>query len=177
MDTTRDADALEDVFAHHRPRLQRLAQRILGDAHIAEDLVQDAWLRTMESTDGRPPVRDPLFYVHRVVRNLALDRLRRGSLEARLFEPCPDDQDGGVAGADFADGRTPESLAMHRQQLALLARAVAQLPERMRRAFELYRIEGRTQREIGAQLGVSAATVNQWIRAALHRCQAALPGS
>ncbi|HEY9027940.1 MAG TPA: sigma factor-like helix-turn-helix DNA-binding protein, partial [Burkholderiaceae bacterium] len=40
-----------------------------------------------------------------------------------------------------------------------------------------YRLEGRTQREIGAELGVSAATVNTLIREALEHCRAALRGT
>ena len=169
MDILTSEDDLGEVFAKHGTQLRRAAHRIVGDTHLAEDLVQDAYLRAKEMACAQGTMAHPLSYVHRMVRNLAIDRYRRGALESQLFEP----EDSGAQVAAPA-ARTPEAMAIDRQELALVARALAGLPERVRRVFELYRLEGRTQREIGAELGLSAATVNTLIREALDRCRAAL---
>jgi RNA polymerase sigma-70 factor (ECF subfamily) len=172
--TSQHHHLLGDVFATHRAQLKRAAHRLLGDAHLAEDLVHDAYLRAVEGP--RSPaavVTQPLSYAHRVVRNLAIDHHRRSALESRLFEP--DDSGMEVVAAPAA--HSPETMAIDRHELARVARALAELPERVRRVFELYRLEGRTQREIGAELGVSAATVNTLIREALEHCRAALRGT
>lgn len=161
--------ALADVFAEHRSQLKRAAHRILGDTHNAEDAVHDACVKAMEAAGAQAPLNQPLSYAHQVVRNIAIDRHRRGAFEARLFEPG---DDGAQVAAPAA--RTPEAMAIDRQELTRVARALASLPERVRRAFELYRLEGCTQREIGAELGVSAATVNGLLREALACCHAAL---
>lgn len=169
MDLLTSDDELGEIFAKHRTQLKRAAHRILGDPHLAEDLVHDAYLRAKETACAHATLAQPLSYVHRVVRNLAIDRYRRNALESQIFEP----EDSGANVAAPA-ARTPEAMAIDRQELSLVARALAELPERVRRVFELYRLEGRTQREIGAELGLSAATVNTLIREALDCCRAAL---
>jgi RNA polymerase sigma-70 factor (ECF subfamily) len=172
LDEPITAADLGQVFVTHRMRLKQTAHRILGDAHVAEDLVHDACVKVLEGAlqgAGDAGVREPLSFAVRMVRNLAIDRHRRGALESRLFDTVDDE-------ASFAAPHlgTPEAEAMGRQELALVAEALAQLPERVRRVFELYRIEGLTQREIGDQLGISAATVNSLIREALDHCRARL---
>jgi RNA polymerase sigma-70 factor (ECF subfamily) len=162
---------LGEVFAMHRLQLKRAAHRILRDAQGAEDLVHDAYVKAVESWPAGHDVLQPLPYLHRLVRNLAIDRYRRCAFESQLFE-C--DDDGAQVAAPFSG--TPEAMAIDREQLARVAQALADLPERVRRAFELYRLEGRTQREIGAELGLSAATVNGLVREALEHCRAALGG-
>ncbi|HEU4460554.1 MAG TPA: sigma-70 family RNA polymerase sigma factor [Methylibium sp.] len=170
LEVRRDAgDRWSEVFAVHRTQLARAARRVVGDAHLAEDLVHDAYLRIAEGPQARDAPEQPLSYAHRVVRNLALDRCRRDALESRLFEP----EDAGAAVA-APSAHSPETMAIDRHQLACVAGALRALPERTRRAFELYRLEGRTQRDIGVELGVSAATVNALIREALEHCRAAV---
>jgi RNA polymerase sigma factor (sigma-70 family) len=162
---------LGQVFVTHRTRLRQTAHRILGDSHAAEDMVHDACVKALEgSLQGASEacVREPLSFAVRMVRNLAIDRYRRGALESRLFDTADEES--------FASPHlgTPEAEAMGRQELALVTEALSQLPDRARRVFELYRIEGLTQREIGEQLGISAATVNKLIREALDHCRARL---
>lgn len=163
---------LGDVYAQYRTQLKRAAHHIVGDAHLAEDLVHDACVRALEAGAEAPVVQQPLSYAHRVVRNLAIDQHRRHVVEARLF----DEEDSG-AEVPAPSTHMPEAVAIEREALAQITRALAALPERARRAFELYRLEGRTQREIGSELGLSAATVNQLIREAMDSCRAALRGA
>lgn len=161
---------LEDVFTQHRAQLKHAAHRILGDAHGAEDLVHDAYLKALEAAvHAQAVVKQPLSYACRVVRNLAIDQYRRGAFESQLFEP--EDSGANVAAPAAC---TPEAVAAGRQELTLVEGALAELPERSQRVFELYRLEGLTQREIGVLLGISATTVNSLIRDVLDRCRAAL---
>ena len=162
------------VFVAHRAQLKRAAQQILGDTHSAEDLVHDAYLKAVEADGGAHAcVRQPLAYAVQMVRHMAIDRCRRTTLEQRLFEA------GDDAGTEVPTpaAATPEALAIDRQQLSLVASALAQLPERARRVFELYRFEGRTQRDIAAMFGISPTMVNFMIRDALDHCRTALRGS
>lgn len=163
---------LGQVFVTHRTRLRQTAHRILGDAQVAEDLVHDACVKALEGAlagASDEPVREPVSFAVRMVRNLAIDRYRRGALESRLFDTA--DEGESVASPHLG---TPEAQAIGRQELALVTQALSQLPERMRRIFELYRLEGMTQREIGELFGISAATVNGLIREALDHCRASL---
>lgn len=162
-------ERLAAVFVTHREALKHAARKVLGDAHHADDLLQDAYLKLLEAADEEDAVREPLGYAHRMVRNLAIDRLRRGALESRLF----DEAQAGDA-ALLPGGETPEALAIEQQQLKLLSQALGELPERVRRVFELVRLEGLTQREIAEQLGLSPTRVHRLLHDALEHCRRAL---
>ncbi|AJD47475.1 extracytoplasmic-function sigma-70 factor [Isoalcanivorax pacificus W11-5] len=169
MQTSEQRAELEHIFVTHRTRLCHAAMKILGNRERADDVVHDAYLKIIE-TDAALEVRRPMAYAFQVVRNLAIDRHRRNAFESGVFA-C--EEEGEHVAAPTA---TPEVIAISRQDLELLAQAMAQLPERTRRAFEMYRIGGETQREIAAQLGVSTTLVNFMIRDALTHCRAALYG-
>ena len=87
-------DQLRDGFEAERPRLQRIASRILGDADGAQDVVQQAWLRlhaTEERIDNLPG------WLTMVTSRLCLDRLRARtpvpteSIQVEATEPDPAD--------------------------------------------------------------------------------------
>lgn len=155
------------VFGEHRAQLQRAALKILGNPAHAEDVVQDAYLKVIEAASVFD-VREPVAYLFQMVRNLAVDVYRRAALEARFFV-------GEEQGVDVPErSGTPESITVSRQDLRLVAEALAALPERTRRAFELHRLGGLTQREIADKLGISTTLVNFMIRDAMTHCAAAL---
>ncbi|MCI0592389.1 RNA polymerase sigma-70 factor (ECF subfamily) [Chromohalobacter marismortui] len=157
---------LEDVFANHRLRLCKLATRILGPDQ-ADDVVQDAYLKVSQAQSAFA-IKQPLAYACRVVRNLAIDRQRRCQFESTLFRA--EEQGAAVA----APTGSPEAIEIDRQAMERVVRALDELPERTRRAFELYRMGGHTQREVAEQLGVSTTLVNFMIRDALSHCRDSL---
>lgn len=160
---------LIDVFVTHRHQLKRAAQDVLVQPESAEDLVQDACLKAL----AMPPegLQEPVSYAFRMVRNMAIDRYRRGGLELRLF-----------TGEDEAAGEpdtvgSPEAIVLERQQIGLLQRVLSAMPERTRRIFEMHGVEGCTQREIAARFGISPTMVHFVLRDVVRHCRAALhPG-
>lgn len=162
------SEQLADVFVAHRAQLKRAAQAILGDHDHAEDLIQDAYVKALEAVDSS--ILEPVAYAYRMVRNMAIDRYRRSKLESTLF----DEEESGSAVA--SPGGTPERAAIARQHLTLVAQVLAGLPERTRRVFELYRLEGRTQREIAALFHISPTMVHFLVHEVLALCRASLRG-
>lgn len=158
---------LEDIFVGQRQQLCQVAARILGSRDRAEDVVQDAYLKVMEAK-ATFSIRQPAAYVFRIVRNLAIDHYRRSSLESDVF--TVEEAGQGVP----SPAGTPETVSIGRQELGLVARALEELPERTRRVFELYRVNGHTQREIAKMFDVSPTLVNFMIRDALNHCRSAL---
>jgi RNA polymerase sigma-70 factor, ECF subfamily len=77
-----DSDAAT-VFAQLRPRLVRIAYRMLGSVAEAEDMVQEAWLRWHQSE--RSAVRDPKAYLARVVARLCLDHLKSARVRRESY--------------------------------------------------------------------------------------------
>ncbi len=158
---------LVDIFVTHRAQLCQTAAKILGSRDRADDVVQDAYLKVIE-VRAVFVVKQPVAYIFRIVRNLAIDHYRRARLESGVFAGAEEGEH-----VPSASG-TPEAISISCQQLSLVARALEQLPERTRRAFELYRMGGHTQREIARMLAVSPPLVNFMIRDALDHCRGAL---
>lgn len=75
--------ALTDAFEANRPRLKRLAYRMLGSVSEAEDAVQDAWLRWERAGEG---VTDPAAWLVRATTRLCIDRLRAAKAERAAYK-------------------------------------------------------------------------------------------
>jgi RNA polymerase sigma-70 factor (ECF subfamily) len=71
-----------DAFEANRPRLRRLAYRMLGSVSDAEDAVQDAWLRWTRAGEG---VTDPTAWLVRTTTRLCIDRLRAAKAERQAY--------------------------------------------------------------------------------------------
>jgi RNA polymerase sigma-70 factor (ECF subfamily) len=113
-------------------------------------------------------VKQPVAYLFQMVRNLAIDHHRRISFELNLFEG----EDDGLHVPSHIG--MPEATVISREHLKLVAKAISELPERTRRAFELHRLEGQTHRAIAAELAISTSLVNILIHEAIDHCRAAL---
>lgn len=158
-------DPVLSLFMANRRQLVNYAGALLGDFAQAEDLVQDSYLRFAAAMSESLP-DEPLGYLYRIVRNLALDRHRQRRREARLMSP------ENEATRDIpADAPSPESTTLHRAEIRLLQAALAELPERTRRALEMHRLGGARLREIAAALGVSSSTAHTLVMEGLAHCQ------
>lgn len=154
-----------NLYLRHRAELIDYATPIVGDRALAEDVVQDAWLRFSEagSRDAKArTIRQPLGYLYRIVRNLALDISRH-----QATENWAGDRDM----SDIPDNTVDAGRAMEgREKLKALHRALAELPERERLAFDMHRMQGLTYAEIGLALGLSQTRAYELVRAALEHC-------
>jgi RNA polymerase sigma factor (sigma-70 family) len=151
------------AFVSCRPALVETAARVVGCRRLAEDVVQETFIKIHEMP-YKEGILQPAGYLVRMVRNLAIDFYRRLSLELQHMRP---EEDGLQVCAPCA---SPEAAAVHREGLCVLARALAELPERTRAAFEMHRLEGCTQKEIAAHFGVSTTLVNFMVRDAHNHC-------
>jgi RNA polymerase sigma factor (sigma-70 family) len=145
-------------FLEHRPALVDYAARLLGSRDYAEDIVQDAFLRLKPGESDEYAPRQVLSYFYSIVRNLALDQLKRRSIETRGREIDP----------PFwilpQDPSTPEESVLFADQARVASQTLEELPPDIRRAIELYRLEGRTLEAIATELKISVATAHRMIR-------------
>jgi RNA polymerase sigma-70 factor (ECF subfamily) len=157
--------SLLQTLIYNRANLIKTAARITGCHSRAEDVVQDAYIRVSSMTSDTLPFNARLNYIFRIVRNLAIDHYRKQSMEQRYF--VSDEQNLNAA----PQVSNPESINVDRQTLGKVDRALAQLPERTRYAFVMYRVHGKPQKDIAVELGVSPTLVNFMIRDALVHCK------
>ena len=156
------------LFVEHRGSLVNYANRILHDRAGAEDVVQEAWLRFSAAADNGQIV-NPVSYLYRIVRNLALDWARRRSFEVpRVADPVMESVPSDVPSA--------ERILFYRDELREIADAIAELPERTRRAFTMYRLEGCTLQQIADHLGVSVVRTHQLVKEAILHAARRLDG-
>ena len=106
--STGDPDAFGTLFARHRDRLWAVALRTTGDPEEAADALQDALIAAFRRADSYRGDAAVTTWLHRIVVNACLDRLRRRKV--RLADPLPDDLDERAAGGRRCRaGRRPSS--------------------------------------------------------------------
>jgi RNA polymerase sigma-70 factor (ECF subfamily) len=132
-----------ELYRRHCGRVTSVMRRFAGADPLADDWAQEAWIRAFKAL---PRFRgDARFstWLHRIAVNTALsgarDRKRR---ESRRVERGPE------------PAIAPAPLLLRRD----LERAIARLPEGMRRVLVLHDIEGYTHAEIGELLGIAEGT-------------------
>ena len=167
----------DDVVRNHSARVYRLAYRLTGNQHDAEDLTQEVFVRVFRSLSTYTPGTFE-GWLHRITTNLFLDLVRRRS---RIrFDPLPDDAERLASGDRGPAQLYDDTHFDHDVQAALDA-----LPPDFRAAVVLCDLEGLSYDEIAATLGIKLGTVRSRIhrgrtqlRAALaHRAPTGLPGS
>jgi RNA polymerase sigma factor (sigma-70 family) len=152
----------EDVVREHGDRVYRLAYRLTGNQHDAEDLTQETFIRVFRSLATYQPGTFE-GWLHRITTNLFLDMARR---RARVrMEGLPDDTDR-IAGG----GPSPEQVFSSSHLDPELQAALDELHPDFRAAVVLCDVEGLSYEEIGATLGVKLGTV----RSRIHRGRQAL---
>ena len=147
------AAGLAALFLDQRPKLLRLLTARLASAAEAEDALQELWLRI----DGlaSKPIADPAAYLFRMANNLATDRrvatVRRERLETAWVETRP----------DAAEHPDAERQMLARDRLNQAQAVLAAMPERMRQAYMLARIDGLAQRDIATHMDISLSAVEK----------------
>lgn len=166
-------NALLDAYMSKRDDLVRFFAARLRSMAAAEDLAQDLYIR-VASLDSGERVENPSAYLYRLASNLMLDRLRSDRRAGARDSAWVQTGRLEIGGEGVADEPSAEQSVAARQRLAQVARAIADLPPKTKRAFELHKLEGLTQEETARALGVSRKTVEKQISAALQRLVARL---
>lgn len=148
------------TFARARPDLVRYVSRYIGDADLAEDIVQDTYLRLHERPPGdATALRGWLFTV---ATNLARDAARTDRRRTRLAQ-------GAWARLPVADPPPdPAALAERGEVRGRVRAALDRLSEKERTAL-LMREEGFTHREIAGAVGTTTKSVGTLIARALDK--------
>lgn len=153
-----------DPFETSRPRLMRLAYRMLGSRAAAEDLVQEAWLRWRQVDPGG--IHDPEAYLSRVVARLCLDEMKSARARREVY-----------VGAWLPEPlvATPEEPADPDDLTLTLMLALERLSPLERAAFLLHDVFGVPLDEVAATLDRQAPAVRQLASRARKHVQAARP--
>ena len=158
-----DMPTWSELVAQHGDRVYRLAFRLCGNAHDAEDITQEAFIRVFRSLDKYKPGTFE-GWMHRIVTNLFLDMARR---KQRIrFEGLAEDAAERLKGREPTPAQVYDDAHLEPDIQA----ALDSLAPEFRAAVVLCDIEGLSYEEIAATLGVKLGTV----RSRIHRGRAQL---
>jgi RNA polymerase sigma factor (sigma-70 family) len=155
-----DEDALAELYDRYGRVAYSLALRILRDAALAQDAVQDAFLAVWRTAAAFDPARGKVStWVLTLVHRRAVDVVRRE--ERWRAEPIED--------VPVAGGESTEEEAWVREQRRAVQDALKQLPDDQRQALELAYYGGLTQSELAERLGVPLGTIKSRMFAGLSK--------
>jgi RNA polymerase sigma factor (sigma-70 family) len=152
-------DAGIEAFEAHRPRLVRIAYRMLGSMAEAEDVVQDAWLRWSRVDQGE--VREPAAFLTRTVTRLCLDAMKSARIRRETYV-------GSWLPEPIFDPREDEEMRPDELTLTLML-ALERLSPLERAAFLLHDVFGVPLDEVAVTLERESTSVRQLaVRARRH---------
>ena len=158
-----DERALSELYDRYARPVYATGVRLLGDAHLAEELVQDAFTNVWKAAASFDPSRASFAtWLYRVTRNRAVDLNRR-----RQARP----QSAGENPLRAVPGGPEPEASVDGWDVAL---ALSRIPEEHREVLTLAYFEGLSQREISQRTGVPLGTIKSRTTAALKRLHRSL---
>lgn len=159
--------AFARLYGLTHAKLLGVALRILRDRALAEDVLQESYVKVWRhAASYDPAIASPMTWMATIVRHGAIDALRKRQLEALGSE----DEMAAVASSD---PDPVEEMHLARLRPKALA-AFAKLPEEKRRLIMLAYLRDRSRQELSIRFGVPANTVKTHLRRALLELRATM---
>lgn len=140
-----------------------MARRTGGDRALTEDIVQESYLRALDSWKRKTVPDTPLAWLKQVARNILIDHLRRRKWDAKAGPDTPKSGDPRTPADEF------ESLEIFR--------AIASLGRKKARILEAFYYDGMSVREIASEMALSERAVEGLLRRARRSLKDLLPKS
>lgn len=163
-----DQRAFEDLYQQTSPRLMGVALALLRRRDLAEDVLQEAYVKVWHAAGSyRPELGSVGTWLGTIVRRSAIDRLRRQKSEG-LTLPEPD--------WDLLedDGPGPLERMLEDDDARRLSRCLEHLDERQRESVRLAFFHGLTHSELAEKMSAPLGTVKAWVRRGLEKLKGCL---
>lgn len=154
---TGDRDAFAELFHRHRDRLWAVALRTVGDREEAADALQDALLSAHRAAARFRGDSAVTTWLHRIVVNACLDRIRRRQTHPTV--PLPDGVHTDGEPGRHTGGVEPAAPVRDHETALVVRQALAELPAEQRAALVLVDVQGYPVAEVARILGVAEGTV------------------
>ncbi len=169
--------AFEVLLTRHRKPVYNFILRFVMDPALAEDLLQETFLRVIKWTESYERQAKFTTWLYTIARNLCVDASRRGKHRKAASLDAPLDEE--EQGATLLDRVSDQKGAVDRQVIGKqlgerIARAVDQLAEEQREVFVLREVLDLPFKEIAAIVGCPENTVKSRMRYALEKLRDAL---
>ena len=162
-----DRAAFRAIYNATSAKLFGVALRILKRSDLAEDVIQDAYLKIWDAAPNfRPELGSPMSWMIAITRNRAIDILRK-----RTEVGVEDQKDGGERADDALD---PYEVTAQNNELKALLSCMERLNPDQRQCLLMAYYYGYTHEEISKRMSTPVGTVKSWIRRGLARVKECL---
>ena len=163
-----DLDAFEEFFDTYKRPIFSTVLAITRDRFVAEEILQDCFVKAYRVRERLDPARSPLPWLQRVAINLCYSRVSR---RKRLVEPITNLITNLVV--DLA--QRPDQVVESREVLDVLQRAIDALPPKQQTAIILYYLHGYSLAESAEIADCHVGTMKSRLHYALKALRASLP--
>jgi len=167
-----DQAAFGELYRATSSQLYGTAIRILRDASMAEEVLQESYVAVWHHAASYAPAKSqPMTWLTAIVRNRCLDGLRRRDIDTVSMTADDDERD------DFEiadDAPTPAQLLIEGADALSVRECVESLDGGSRQAIALAFFQGLTHAELAAHLREPLGTVKSWVRRGLERLRQCL---
>jgi RNA polymerase sigma-70 factor (ECF subfamily) len=154
------------AYLEKRVILLRYFTRLANDSALAEDIVQDLYLKiTALSPDYE--VEDPVAFLFKMAHNVYLNQLRALQSGRNRDNAWSEVSRHRIGSDEIADEPSPETQTAGRQQLQKAMGALGELPDKTQAIFRLHKFDGLSQAEVAARLDISLSSVEKHLSSAL----------
>jgi RNA polymerase sigma-70 factor (ECF subfamily) len=172
-----DVRAFEVLVQRHRKAIFNFVLRFVRDTAVAEDMMQETFLRLVKSADAYERQAKFTTWLYTIARNLCVDQSRRQKhRRAQSLDAPVGDDDGAALIEMVADPSNmgQDRKAISRELAGKMQKAIAALPDEQREIFLLREVSDLQFNEIAEIVGVPENTVKSRMRYALEKLREAL---
>lgn len=156
------SEALAEIARNHHSALVRFLALRTGSTEDAKEILQEAYAKLL-ALDRPGTISFLVGYLWRIAANLAIDRGRQRAARSRLTDVALQPTTSSSPSA--------ETVVELRERLAIVERAISELPARCRQAFLLRVVEGQRFAQVGREMGVSERMAKMHVARAMEYLQ------
>jgi|SRR5205807_2869385 len=167
-----DSDAFRQLVERHSQPVFRVAYRMTGNQHDADDVVQETFLRAYRTLDRFEERANFSTWLHRIAVNCSLDLLRARVRHDRHYGGDPEEAE--MTGAAKSEAALQDRLLLSAELQVHVNKAMERLTGNERTAFVLRHFEGMPVEEIGRTLGIQVNAAKHTIFRAVRKLRESL---
>nr|WP_277606552.1 sigma-70 family RNA polymerase sigma factor [Acinetobacter higginsii] len=155
---------VDQLYRNHRGWLHQWLRQKIGNTEQAADLVQDTFIKLLQTRDELLGIKEPRAYLTSIAKNLLIDQVRRKRIEQAYLD--------GLSQMEYMLDAvaSPEDQMQIIQALDQLCKALEDVSAKAQQAFILHYLEGYTHKETAERLGVSTKMIQKYLANCLARC-------
>ena len=146
-----DETAFTELYHHYSARIYYNLLRLVRSEEVAEELLQDTFLKIWEKRATLDPEKSFQSFLYRIAGNLAVDFYRKAALDSKLR--------AHLLATSAETSEPAEQGVIRKETFDQLQEMISRLPAQRQRVFYLCRVEGKSYAEAAAIVGISTGTV------------------